>query len=147
MAVLRLGDMVSVPLARKTTSTVVTVGDICWIESLRNYTRIALKSPVGMLLFRRRLSYWDQVLPAGAFARVGLSYIVQLAAVDQIRVVVADRDGGHVWCGREAARPRPAPGYAAAGDPRRSRLAARGNEKRVTAVGSNARVRRVGWTD
>jgi len=84
VAVLTLDDVVSAPLAGKTMSTVVTVGDICWIESLRNYTRIALKPPGGMLIFRRRLSYWDQVLPAGAFARVGRSYIVQLAAVDQI---------------------------------------------------------------
>jgi DNA-binding LytR/AlgR family response regulator len=60
------------------------VGDICWIESLRNYTKVALKPPAGVRLFRRRLSYWDAVLPAGTFARVGRSYIVQLAAVDQI---------------------------------------------------------------
>ena len=60
------------------------VGDICWIESLRNYTKVALKPPAVVRLFRRRLSYWDAVLPAGTFARVGRSYIVQLAAVDQI---------------------------------------------------------------
>ena len=84
VAALGLGDVVSVPLAGKTTSLAVTVGDICWIESLRNYTRVALKSPVGLLFFRRRLSYWDKVLPAGSFARVGRSYIVQLAAIEQI---------------------------------------------------------------
>jgi two-component system, LytTR family, response regulator len=83
-AALGLGDVVSVPLAGKTASNVVTVSDICWIESLRNYTRVALKPPVGVMLFRRRLSYWDKVLPMSAFARVGRSYIVQLAAVDQI---------------------------------------------------------------
>jgi DNA-binding LytR/AlgR family response regulator len=76
--------VVSVPLAAKTTSLAVTVGDICWIESLRNYTRVALKPPAGLLLFRRRLSYWDQVLPAGSFARVSRSYIVQVAAIEQI---------------------------------------------------------------
>ena len=84
LAALGLGGVVSVPLAGKTASSAVTVGDICWIESLRNCTRVALKSPAGVLLFRRRLSYWDKVLSAGAFARVGRSYIVQLAAVDQI---------------------------------------------------------------
>ncbi len=83
-AVLGLGDVVSVPLAGKTTSLALTVGDICWIESLRNYTRVAVKSPVGVMLFRRRLSYWDNGLPAGSFARVGRSYIVQLAVVEQI---------------------------------------------------------------
>jgi two-component system, LytTR family, response regulator len=83
-AILGLGDVVSVPLAGKTTALAVTVGDICWIESLRNYTRVAVKPPAGVLFFRRRLSYWDKVLPANLFARVGRSYIVQLAAVDQI---------------------------------------------------------------
>ena len=79
-----LGDVLSVPLAGKTTSLAVTVGDICWIESLRNYTRVAVKSSADLLLFRRRLSYWDKVLPTSAFARVGRSYILQVAAVDQI---------------------------------------------------------------
>jgi two-component system LytT family response regulator len=84
VADLGLGDVVSVPLAGKTTSLAVTVGDICWIESLRNYTRVALKPPVGLLLFRRRLTYWDKVLPTSAFARVGRSYLVQVAAIEQI---------------------------------------------------------------
>ena len=72
------------PLAGKTTSLAVTVGDICWIESFRNYTRVALKPPAGLLFFRRRLSYWDKVVPAGSFARVSRSYIVQVAAIEQI---------------------------------------------------------------
>jgi two-component system LytT family response regulator len=84
LAALALGDVVSVPLAGKTASLAVTVGDICWIESLRNYTRVALKPPAGVLLFRRRLIYWDKVLPAEAFARVSRSYIVQVAAIEQI---------------------------------------------------------------
>lgn len=83
-AVMGLDAAVDVPLAGKTASSVVTVGHICWIESLRNYTRVALKPPAGVLLFRRRLSYWDKVLPAAAFARVGRSYIVQIAAIEQI---------------------------------------------------------------
>ena len=84
VAVLRLGDVLSVPLAGKTASLAVTVGDICWIESLRNYTRVALKPPAGVLFFRRRLTYWDKVLPANLFARVGRSNIVQVAAIEQI---------------------------------------------------------------
>ena len=84
VAALGLGDVLSVPLAGKTTSLAVTVGDICWIESLRNYTRVALKPPAGLLFFRRRLSYWDKVVPTSAFARVGRSYIVQVAAIEQI---------------------------------------------------------------
>ena len=84
LAALGLGGVVSVPLAGKTASLAVTVGDICWIESLRNYTRVAVKSSADLLLFRRRLSYWDKVLPTSAFARVGRSYILQVAAIEQI---------------------------------------------------------------
>ena len=62
----------------------MTVGDICWIESLRNFTRVALKGPPRLVLFRRRLSEWDKVLPDGPFARVGRSYLVQLAMMEQI---------------------------------------------------------------
>ena len=83
-AVFGLGDVISVPLAGKATSSAVTVGDICWIESLRNYTRVAIKSQRGVLLFRRRLSHWDTIMPTSAFARVGRSYIVQLAAIEHI---------------------------------------------------------------
>ena len=82
--VLGLDAAVSVPLAGKATSLVVTIGDICWIESLRNYTRVALKAPHGVLLFCRRLSQWDTILPTDLFARVGRSHIVQVATVNQI---------------------------------------------------------------
>ena len=84
VAAIGLGDVLSVPLAGKTASLAVTVGDICWIESLRNYTRVALRSSADLLFFRRRLSYWDKVLQTSAFARVGRSYIVQIAAIEQI---------------------------------------------------------------
>jgi len=83
-AMLELDAAVSVPLAGKATSLVVTVSDICWIESLRNYTRVALKSPQGLLFFCRRLSQWDTMLPTDLFARVGRSHIVQVATVHQI---------------------------------------------------------------
>jgi len=79
-----LDDRISVTLAGKSTAAVVAVGEICWIEALRNYTRVALRDPARLTLFRRRLSEWDKALPGGPFARVGRSYIVQLAAVEQI---------------------------------------------------------------
>ena len=84
VAAVGLDDALSLPLAGKNTSSLVTVSDICWIESLRNYTRVALKAPAGVLLFNRRMSHWDKILPAGSFARVSRSYIVQLAVVEQI---------------------------------------------------------------
>ena len=81
---LGLDDVVSAPLVDKVSAAVVTVGDICWIESLRNYTRVALKAPPRVMIFRRRLSDWDRILPEGPFARVGRSTIVQLALAEQI---------------------------------------------------------------
>jgi two-component system LytT family response regulator len=82
--VVGLDDSVSVPLAGKTTSMMLVVRDICWIESLRNYTRVALKGPPRVIIFRRRLSDWDDMLPDGPFARVGRSCVVQLASIEQI---------------------------------------------------------------
>jgi two-component system LytT family response regulator len=79
-----LGETVSAPLPGKATAGVVTVGDICWIESLRNFTRVALKGPPRLMVFRRRLSEWDKLLPDGAFARVGRSLIIHLAMVQEI---------------------------------------------------------------
>jgi DNA-binding LytR/AlgR family response regulator len=84
VAVVGLDDVLSLPLAGNANSKVVKASDICWIESLRNYTRVALKAPAGVLLFNRRISHWDKILPTGSFARVSRSYIVQLAAVEQI---------------------------------------------------------------
>jgi len=83
-AELGLDDVVSAPLADQPTSGVVLVGDICWIESLRNYTRVALKGPPRLVLFRRRLSDWDRILPDGPFARIGRSYLIQCGLAEQV---------------------------------------------------------------
>ena len=102
---------VSVPLAGKTSLSMVTVSDICWIESLRNYTRVALKSPQGVLLSSRRLSQWDTMLPTDLFARVGRSHIVQVAKVHQIEwksrnetVVTFEEGAAPLTLGRVAAK-------------------------------------------
>jgi two-component system LytT family response regulator len=109
--VLGLDAAVSVTLAGKTTLSVVNVSDICWIESLRNYTRVALKSPQGVLLYGRRLSHWDAILPTDDFARVGRSHIVQVATVNQIEwksrnetVVTFDEGAAPLTLGRVAAK-------------------------------------------
>ena len=109
--VLGLDAAVSVTLAGKTTLSVVNVSDICWIESLRNYSRVALKSPQGVLLYNRRLSHWDAILPTDVFARVGRSHIVQVATVNQIEwksrnetVVTFDEGAAPLTLGRVAAK-------------------------------------------
>lgn len=71
----------AVPLRKSGQKTMVTIADICWIESLRNYTRVALRNPPRLLVFRRRLGEWLTDLPPNAFARLSRSEVVQLSLV------------------------------------------------------------------
>jgi DNA-binding LytR/AlgR family response regulator len=59
------------------------IGNICWIESLQNYTRVGMRRPGRVALFRRRLAYWEADLPAGLFERLGKSVVVPLAAIQE----------------------------------------------------------------
>jgi two-component system LytT family response regulator len=73
---------VTVPLRQRGRKTVVAISDICWIESLRNYTRVALRRPSRVLVFRRRLGEWLSDLPEQTFARLSRSEVVQLVLVN-----------------------------------------------------------------
>lgn len=84
VAPLNLDATIGVPLMDGGGMAVVRIGDICWIEALRNYTRVALDDPGRVVIFRRRLSGWHRALPGGAFARLGRSVIVQVAAIQQL---------------------------------------------------------------
>jgi two-component system LytT family response regulator len=84
LSTLSLEDSISVPLAGKKTSSILKVGAICWVESLRNYTKVAIDGSPSVTLFRRRLSDWEQVLPRDQFHRVGRSYIIQLPMIERI---------------------------------------------------------------
>ncbi len=70
-----------VPLRDGPTKAVVAIADICWIESLRNYTRVAFQNPPRVFFFRRRLSEWLPHLPEETFARTSRSELVQVALV------------------------------------------------------------------
>ncbi|MEX0687101.1 MAG: LytTR family DNA-binding domain-containing protein [Pirellulales bacterium] len=70
-----------VSLRNSRQKTVIRVAEICWIESLRNYTRVALRSPPRLLIFRRRLGEWLADLPMESFARVSRSEVIHLAFV------------------------------------------------------------------
>ncbi len=70
-----------VPLRDEARKVVVRFADICWIESLRNYTRVAMRHPVRTLVFRRRLAEWLSDLPEGVFTRISRSEVVQLQLV------------------------------------------------------------------
>lgn len=76
-----LGDTIHVRLRHSRLLAAVTIDDICWIESLQNYTRVCLRNPGRVLLFRRRLGEWEGDLPAGVFARLGRSLLVRTDAI------------------------------------------------------------------
>jgi two-component system LytT family response regulator len=78
-----LGDTIHVRLRHSKRAAAVTFDDICWIESLQNYTRVCLRNPGRVLLFRRRLGEWEVDLPAGLFARLGRSVLVRTERIEE----------------------------------------------------------------
>ncbi|MCY3014400.1 MAG: LytTR family DNA-binding domain-containing protein [Planctomycetota bacterium] len=76
-----LGDTIHVRLRHSRLLAAMTIDRICWIESLRNYTRVCLRNPGRVVLFRRRLGEWEGDLPAGVFARLGRSLLVRTDAI------------------------------------------------------------------
>ena len=76
-----LGDTIHVRLRHSRLLAAMTIDRICWIESLRNYTRVCLRNPGRVVLFRRRLGEWEGDLPAGLFARLGRSLLVRTDAI------------------------------------------------------------------
>ena len=61
----------------------MTFDDICWIESLQNYTRVCLRNPGRLHIFRRRLREWEVDLPAGVFTRLGRSILVRTESIEE----------------------------------------------------------------
>ena len=77
------GDTIHVRLRHSRLSAAVTIDRICWIESLQNYTRVCLRNPGRVVIFRRRLGEWEGDLPAGVFARLGRSLLVRTDAIEE----------------------------------------------------------------
>jgi len=99
---LAVTDTVVVPLRGGGSTTTIRVGDICWVESLRHRTRLGLRRPGRVMVVQRRLSAWQQQLPADLFVRVGRSEIVHAAAVE--RTEWKSRDETVVTFGSDAPR-------------------------------------------
>jgi len=78
-----LGDTINVRLRRSKRVAAVTFDDICWIESLQNYTRVCLRNPGRLHIFRRRLGEWEVDLPAGVFTRLGRSILVRTESIEE----------------------------------------------------------------
>lgn len=68
-----------IPLVGRGGTRPLEVADICWIEGMRNYSRVALHGVPRPLVFRRRLVDWQADLPAATFARISKSLIVNVA--------------------------------------------------------------------
>lgn len=78
---LGLSDTIHLRIRHTKRLAAVPIDDICWIESLQNYTRVCLRNPGRLHLFRRRLGEWEVDLPAGLFARLGRSLLVRTDAI------------------------------------------------------------------
>lgn len=81
---LGVADVIHVSLPLKGQKAGVKVGDICWVEGLRNFTRVGLKDPGRIVLFKQRLGEWSRRLPDHLFARLGKSFLLQVAAIKQL---------------------------------------------------------------
>jgi two-component system LytT family response regulator len=78
-----LADTINVRLRHSKRVAAVTLDDICWIESLQNYTRVCLRNPGRLHIFRRRLGEWEGDLPAGVFTRLGRSVLVRVESIEE----------------------------------------------------------------
>lgn len=63
----------------------IMFNDIGWIEGLRDYVKIHLKSSGKPLLFRTTLKTLEPELPASKFIRIHKSYIVAIESITAIR--------------------------------------------------------------
>jgi two-component system, LytTR family, response regulator len=63
----------------------ISFADITWIEGLKDYVKIHLKSSERPVIARMSLKALEEQLPAAAFLRIHKSYIVSKAAVTAIR--------------------------------------------------------------
>lgn len=63
----------------------ITFADLIWIEGLKDYVKIHLKSSDRPVVARMSLKALEEQLPAALFLRIHKSYIVSKAAVTAVR--------------------------------------------------------------
>jgi len=63
----------------------VVLGDIIWIEGLKDYIKIHLKSTSKPVITRMTMKSIEEILPANRFIRIHKSYIVAMAFITAIR--------------------------------------------------------------
>ena len=63
----------------------IVFDDIVWMEGVRDYVKIHLKSTSKPLLFRTSLKSLESQLPPSKFIRIHKSYIIAIAGITSIR--------------------------------------------------------------
>ncbi len=63
----------------------IVVSDIMWVEGLKDYIKIYLKSSTSPVVTRMPMKTIEEQLPASKFVRVHKSYIVSVAFITSIR--------------------------------------------------------------
>ncbi len=63
----------------------IVVADIMWVEGLKDYIKIYLKSSTSPVVTRMPMKTIEEQLPASKFVRVHKSYIVSVAFITSIR--------------------------------------------------------------
>lgn len=82
--------VIALPISNSGVTQMLGVDQILWIESLQNYTQLHIKNSSTGIMFNRRMGWWEAILPASIFKRLGRSTIV---AIHHIRSTE--------WCSRE----------------------------------------------
>jgi len=63
----------------------VVIGDIMWIEGLKDYIKIYLKSSSKQIITRMTMKSIEELLPADRFIRIHKSYIAAVAFITAVR--------------------------------------------------------------
>jgi DNA-binding LytR/AlgR family response regulator len=63
----------------------VVIDDIMWIEGLKDYIKIHLKSSSKPVITRMTMKSIEELLPANRFIRIHKSYIVAVAFITAVR--------------------------------------------------------------
>lgn len=76
----------------------VNVGDIYWIESLKDYIKVVLKDKV--LISKQKISLLEELLPEDKFVRIHRSFIVSMNKIDGYHSYSIDVLGKELPIGR-----------------------------------------------
>ncbi|MNK02896.1 Transcriptional regulatory protein YpdB [compost metagenome] len=76
----------------------VNIGDIYWIESLKDYIKVVLKDKV--LISKQKISILEELLPENKFVRIHRSFIVSMSKIESYHSYSIDVLGKELPIGR-----------------------------------------------